>query len=141
MNRTHINANLTFNGNCREAMTFYQECLGGTLFFQTVGDSPLSGQMPPKMKNCILHAALTKGDLVLTGSDMVSEHGLVKGNGVSLMLNCSSEDEIRGTHARLSEGGEPTHPVEDTFWGALFGSLTDKFGIHWLLNFDRNTTA
>jgi PhnB protein len=135
---TKINTYITFNGNCREAITFYQECLGGELFLQTIGDSPLAAQMPPLMQDCILHSTLTKGELIIMASDMVSEQGLLKGNNVSLMLNCSSEDEIRTTYEKLSEGGDARHPLENTFWGALFGGLTDKFGILWLLNFDKN---
>jgi PhnB protein len=135
---TQINAYLTFNGNCREAMTFYQECLGGELFLQTIGESPMAAQMPSQMKDCILHSTLTKGALIIMASDMISEEGLTKGNNVSLMLNCSSEDEIRTTYQKLSEGGDALHPLENTFWGALFGGFTDKFGILWLLNFDKN---
>ncbi|HUR67392.1 MAG TPA: VOC family protein [Chitinophagaceae bacterium] len=135
---TIINSYLTFSGNCREAMSFYQECLGGELFFQTIGDSPLADKMPPQMKESILHSTLTKGKMVLMGSDMVGEKGLLKGNAVSLMLNCSSEDEIKGFYSKLVIGGEATHPLEISFWGALFGDLTDKFGNHWLLHFDKN---
>lgn len=132
-----INSYLTFNGNCREAMTFYKKCLGGKLTLQTVGESPLAGKMPPQMKESILHATLTRDGLVLTGSDMVSEKGLIKGNAVSLLLNCSSEEEIRTSYSNLSAGGQATHPLEDTFWGTLFGDLTDKYGNHWLLHFDK----
>ena len=135
---TQINSYLTFSGNCREAMTFYQECLGGELVFQTVGESPLSDQMPKQMKDCILHATLTKGNLILMGSDMVPESGLVKGNSVSLSINCDSEEETKKLYKKLSKGGKADHPLEDTFWGALFGDLTDKFGNHWLLNYNRN---
>ncbi len=133
-----INSYLTFNGNCRAAMTFYQKCLGGELYFQTIGESPLSEQMPQKMKACILHATLTDGNLMLMGSDMVSETGFIKGNAVSVMLHCNSEEEIRRFYKKLSQDGQATHPLDDTFWGALFGGLTDKFGYHWLLNFDKN---
>jgi len=135
---TQINSYLTFNGNCRDAMNFYKECLGGELTLQTVGESPLAEKMPWQMKECILHSTLTKGAVVLMGSDMVSEQGLIKGNSVSLMLNCSSEEEIRTWYAKLSEEGEASHPLEITFWGAVFGDLIDKFGNHWLLHFDKN---
>jgi PhnB protein len=135
---TRINSYLTFSGNCREAMTFYKECLGGELMLQTVGSSPLAEQMPPKMKDCILHATLTNGNLILMGSDMVSNAGLIKGNAVSLSLTCCSEKEIRDCYEKLSAGGQATHPLETTFWGALFGGLTDKFGNNWLLMFDKN---
>ena len=132
-----VNPYLTFNGNCREAMGFYQECLGGELSFQTIGESPLTDKMPGHMKNCLLHATLTKGELLIAASDMVGEKGLQKGNSVSLLLNCSSEQEIRICYEKLSKDGNPTHPVEFTFWGALFGDLTDKYGNHWLLQFQK----
>lgn len=133
-----INSYLTFNGNCREAMNFYKDCLGGQLMLQTVGESPLSDKMPQQMKDSILHAALTSGDLVLMGSDMVDDRGLIKGNGVSLVLNCTSEAEIRSAYSMLSAGGNATHPLELTFWGALFGGLTDKYGNLWLLSFEQS---
>ena len=133
-----INSYLTFSGNCREAMLFYQKCLGGELLLQTIGDSPLAKQMPAKMKDFILHATLTKNELILMGSDIVAESGLIKGNSVSLSVNCSSEKEIKSFYKKLAVGGNADHPLENTFWGALFGDLTDKYGNHWLLNFDRN---
>ena len=135
---TQIHAYLTFNGNCREAMTFYKETLGGELSLQTGGESPLSEKIPPHMKNAVLHATLTKGAWVLMGSDMVGDQGLLRGNAVSLMLDCGSEEEIRACYARLSAEGQATSPLEHTSWGALFGDLTDKFGNQWLLHFDKN---
>ena len=132
-----INSYLTFNGNCREAMTFYKKCLGGELDFQTIGESSLSETMTKKMKDFILHATLRNGSLLLMGSDMVSENGLIKGNAVSLTLNCNSEKEIRRCYKKLSVGGKATHPLEDSFWGALFGGLTDKYGNIWLLNYSK----
>ncbi|OSZ76894.1 VOC family protein [Chitinophagaceae bacterium IBVUCB2] len=133
-----INSYLTFNGNCREAMTFYKDCLGGELELQTIGESPLADKMPQQMKDSILHATLTNDKLVLLGSDMVANRGLLRGNAVSLMLDCNSEKEIKDCYAKLSADGVSAHPLEISFWGALFGDLTDKFGNHWLLHFDKN---
>ena len=134
---TNLYAYLTFNGNCREAMTFYKTCLGGELVLQTIGKSPMANKLPPKMQSSILHSTLTKNGFVLMGSDMVGERGLIKGNTVSLMLNCASEKEIKAVYKKLSAGGIATHPLEITFWGALFGDLTDKYGNQWLLHFDK----
>lgn len=134
---TTINSYLTFNGNCREAMTFYKECLGGELLFQTVGESPVSEQLPAKMKECVLHSTLTSNHIILMGSDM-SPETLIKGNAVSLMLNFSNEEETRRVYAGLSKGGDASQPLEIMFWGALFGHLTDKFGNQWMFNFDAN---
>ncbi len=135
-----VNAYLTFNGNCCEAMKFYKKCLGGVLIFQTIGESSLSEKMPLKMKKCILHAVLKNRDLVLMGSDLVSAKRLIQGNAVSLVLNCSSEKEIREYYKRLSQGGKQTHPLENTFWNALFGGLTDRYQNIWLLNYNREQT-
>ncbi|MFZ1806173.1 MAG: VOC family protein, partial [Cyclobacteriaceae bacterium] len=71
------------------------------------------------------------------GSDMVSESGLQKGNAVSLLLDCNTEAELNYYYNNLSANGKPTHPIENTFWGALFGGLTDQFGHHWLLHFQK----
>jgi PhnB protein len=128
---------LTFNGNCREAMNFYKECLGGELWFQTIGESPMSAHMPPQMKDSILHSTLTKNGMVLMGSDMVPQSGLIKGNAVSMSLTCSSEEELRNTYTHLANGGTADHPIEISFFGALFGDLTDRYGNHWLLVFNK----
>ncbi|MBL7703427.1 MAG: VOC family protein [Ferruginibacter sp.] len=135
---TQINSYLTFNGNCREAMNFYKDCLGGELTLQTIGESPLADRMPPVMKDCILHATLVKDKLILMGSDMVGENGLKKGNAVSMVVNCSSDEEIRSFYEKLSAGGNKDHALEESFWGATFGDLTDKYGNHWLLNYEKN---
>jgi PhnB protein len=126
---------LTFAGNCRDAMTFYQVCLGGELSFQTIGESPLAGKMPAGMKACILHAQLKNKTLLLLGSDMVGQQGLKPGNAVSLMLQCTSKKHLAGCYEKLSAGGQKEHPVEQTFFGAWMGDLTDRFGNHWLLYF------
>ena len=133
-----INGYLTFSGNCREAMTFYKECLGGELVLQTIGESPMAEQIPKEMKKCILHSTLKTEGFVIMGSDMTPETGLIKGNAVSLMLNCSSEEDIRTCFNKLAVAGTVKHPLENTFWGALFGDLTDKFGNNWILNFEKN---
>ena len=135
---TNLNPYLRFNGNCREAMTFYKKVLGGELSLQSIGESPMSEQMPASMKQNILHSVLAKNGFEIMASDMIPEEGLAQGNSVSLMLNCSSEEEIKTLYNNLSEGGRATHPIENTFWGALFGDLTDKFGNHWLLNYNKN---
>lgn len=134
---TQINAYITFSGNCREAMTFYKECIGGKLTLQTVG-SPIEAQCPSSMKDSILHASLTKGSLLLMASDMIGPGGYEKGNNIALSLNCSSEEEINNFYSKLSKGGQIIDPLKVQFWGALFGVFTDKYGIRWMLNFDKN---
>ncbi len=117
-------------------MLFYQECLGGELYLQTVGESPMAERLPKQMKDFILHASLQQDNKALMGTDMVGEEGLVRGNSVSILIECTTEHEIREYYKKLSAGGKSVHPIEKTFWGALFGGLIDKFGNHWLLHFD-----
>lgn len=134
---SHINCYLTFAGNCREALTFYHDCLGGQLEFQTIGESPLQDNMPSQMSDFILHGTLKRGDLVIMASDMVGSRSLVTGNNISLMLHCSSEAEIEESYEKLSSGGIRTHPLENTFWNARMGDLTDKYGNQWMLYFEK----
>jgi PhnB protein len=129
---TTINAYLTFNGNCREAMTFYKECLGGELTLQTVKGSPMESHWPKDVQNNILHASLTKDSLTLLGSDMVDSDGLIPGNNVSLTLNCSTENEIETFFSKLSVGGKVKYTLHN-FYDGKIGGFKDKFGINWLL--------
>ena len=75
---TQIYAYLNFNGNCREAMTFYKECLRGELTLQTVEGSPIEAQCPTAMKHQVLHASLMKNGLLLMGSHMIGPDGFIK---------------------------------------------------------------
>jgi PhnB protein len=138
---TQVNPYINFDGNCREAMIFYKECLGGELALQTVEGSPIEAQCPPGIKHQILHGSLMKDSLVLMGSDMQGPEGFIKGNSIALSLSCSNEEEIRTFFANLSRGGTVTHALMESFWGATFGVLTDKFGIRWMLNYDKTRSS
>lgn len=133
-----IDAYLFFENNCREAMTFYKECLGGELNLTTVGQSPAAAQMPPHMADFILHACLTNGDLMLMASDNCMGQPLPKGKTVSLSLSCSSEEEVHAIYAKLSEGGLAHNPPKLEFWGDIFGMLTDKYGQDWMTVYSPN---
>lgn len=132
-----IYAYLTFDGNCRDAMIFYKACLGGELNMQTVEGSPMENKMPAKERKKILHASLYKDGLVLLGSDLSGIGPLVKGNTISLSLNCASEVEIKQFFFSLSEGGQIAHPLHEFFAGTM-GALTDKFEKDWLLYYDKS---
>jgi PhnB protein len=132
-----LNPYLNFDNNCREAMHFYKDCFGGDLTLQTVGESPMmAAQMPAHMKDNILHSQLKSGDIVLMASDLNREKRL-EGNTVHLCINCSSEDEINTFFSKLSAGAAITQPVADMPWGARYGELTDKYGKHWMFNFQK----
>lgn len=71
------------------------------------------------------------------GSDIVSHYGLLSGNSVSHALQCNSETEIKNCYRKLSDGGHADHPLENSFWGALFGDLTHRYRNRWLLNSEK----
>ena len=133
-----LNPYLNFDNNCREAMNFYQDCLGGELTLQTVGEMPaMAAQMPPQMKDNILHSTLTSGDIVIMASDLNREKQ-IEGNTVQLCVNCNSENELNSFFSKLSAGGKITEPLADMPWGGMYGSLTDQYGKHWVFNFQKS---
>lgn len=132
---SELNPFVRFNdGKCRKAMQFYKECLGGELEFMTVGESPMAKDMPADKQNLVMHSTLTTGKWVLMGMDMMRDVATT-GDNVGLSLNFDSEKEIKDVFAKLSAGGEVFMPLEPQFWGALFGVVTDKFGVEWMLNY------
>jgi PhnB protein len=128
---------LTFGGNCREAMTFYKQALGGDLNIQTVGESPMAQQMPPEAHKNVMHSALTNGTMNLYASDQMGSDGITPGNTITLLINCTSEAEINSLFSKLSAGGKVVHPLKEEFWGSIYGDFSDKFGIRWMMNWDK----
>lgn len=130
-----IQVYLKFDGNAREAMTFYKECLGGELHMQTMAEAHM-GDGTPETDNRLIHSALTNNTLVLLGSDALTPGDRNIGNNFALALNCTGADDIKDLYAKLSEGGQQTYPLAETFWGATFGQLIDKYGNEWMLNYE-----
>lgn len=135
---TQINPYLTFNGKCREAMSFYKECLGGELTFQTIEGTPAEQQCPEGMKHHIMHATLSNGKWIVMATDIVGPGGFIVGTNISLSVNCSSQEEIDRYFENLLVGGKVIDPLAEKFWGARFGVLADKYGVVWMLNYDKN---
>jgi PhnB protein len=129
-----LNPYLHFNGNCQEAMKFYKGCLGAELKMQTVGESPMAGQMPKEAHKNVLHAVLEKDGFLLMASDMMEPGATVQGNTVTLCVVCNSKQEIESLFSKLSAGGKVGHLLKEEFFGT-FGDLTDKFGFNWMFQF------
>ena len=130
-----INTYLTFDGNCREAMMFYAKCLDSELQLMTFADMP--GDSPKDLKDKVMHAKVGSGTNIVMASDNDVRNKLQPGNNFSICINCESLKEIERLYAALSEKGKQTSPLQDTFWGARFGTLTDQFGIQWMFNYDK----
>lgn len=132
----HLTPYLAFNGNCREAMEFYKTVFGGELHLQTFGQAPVDASEEDKGR--IMHAELRAADLVLMASDGMPDRPVTFGDSVSLSVHPQSKEETEKLFNKLAVGGQVTMPLQDTFWGAYFGMLIDKFGIHWLFNYSQD---
>jgi PhnB protein len=128
---------LTFDGNAREAMEFYKVCLGAELAIMTFGESPMKMQMPPGSEKRVMHARLSKGALELMASDTMPGMPFQHGNNFSMSFNCETPQETDQLFSALGAGGKVTMPLQETFWAARFGMLTDKFGVNWMFNLDK----
>ena len=129
---TTANPYLTFCGNCREALTFYKESLNGKMELMTYDGSPM--QVPEDYKSKIMHGSVKFGDAVIMASDCMPGQEIDHGNGSAILINAKSLEEGERFFNHLSEGGKISMPFENTFWGARFGMLTDKFGIIWMVS-------
>lgn len=130
-----IDAYLTFNGNCAEAMRFYERALGGRLeTLMTHAESPLADQTPPGSGDRILHARLVVDGRALMASDSPARQPYEGMHGFSLSLNYTDLGEARRVFDALSAGGRVNMPLQKVFWADAFGMLVDRFGTPWMIN-------
>ena len=100
--------------------------------------------MPPLSeadKNLVMHVCLPiLGGHKLMGTDAPASMGfaVVKGNNVHVSLHPDTREEADRIFGGLSEGASVDMPLQDMFWGAYYGSLTDKFGTKWMVNCEAN---
>lgn len=134
---TRLNPYITFDGNARQAMEFYQSVLGGNLNMNTFGEFGAQGT---PFADKIMHAMLeTDGGLTLMASDPPPDGEYKAGEHISVSLSGEDADELRGYWEKLSAGGTVTIPMEKQMWGDEFGSCMDKFGVPWLVNITQST--
>jgi PhnB protein len=140
MAKTHTYLN--FQRNTEEAFKFYKSVFGGEFGpqigrFRDVPPQPGAPALPEADKDLIMHIELPiLGGHVLMGTDAPESMGfkLIVGNNVHISLEPDSKAEADRIFKALSSGGKVTMALQDMFWGAYYGSCTDKFGIQWMLN-------
>ncbi len=134
MNKTALlQPYLNFNGNCKEAMEFYQKIMGGTLTFNTFGQMD-GEQSSPETKDQIMHAYLQNDALSFMASDGGPMGTIKFGENVHLSINGTDEERLTKIFEGLSEGGTVKMPLAPAPWGDTFGMLTDKFGVQWMVS-------
>jgi len=128
---------LFFKGNCREAMNFYKTVFGGELALSEA-DPGQMGDMPDKewYKGKLMHASL-KGPVNLMASD--TPNASEKSAKVELSMGGTDEKEMRAIFDKLAEGGTVKQPLEKMFWGDIYGQLTDKYNVDWMMNIGSNS--
>jgi PhnB protein len=127
---------LAFNGNCAEAVRFYERVLGGKLeVLMSGGDSPMAEHIPKEFAHRILHARLVlPGGGVLFAGDAPAHVPYEGIKGVSLTLNYDTTAQAQKVFDALSAGGAVTMPMQAAFWAKTWGMLIDRFGTPWIVN-------
>jgi PhnB protein len=134
---------LNFSNYTEEAFNFYKSVFGTEFTepgFRRMGDMPPMEGMPPTpddLKNLVMHVELPiTGGHILMGTDAPEQMGFKVnfGNNVHINLEPDTREETKRLFEAMSAGGKVTMELQDMFWGAYFGSCTDKYGVHWMFN-------
>jgi PhnB protein len=138
---TSVNPYLGFDGNCEEAFELYRSVFGGELAISRYSEMPPDSGVPASEANRIMHVSLPLGDgQALMGSDRPpGSGGATFGDSVSVSVAPESSEEGRRIFEALAAGGTVTQPYERQFWGDDFGMCTDRFGIHWMVDYTPST--
>ena len=130
-----LDAYLFFDGNCADAMRFYERTLGGKLeMMMTYGEGPMADKTPPGSADRIMHARMSLGDRMLMASDGIPGQGPTGEKGFSLSLTYSAVADAQRVFDMLADGGQVKMPMQTTFWSESFGMLIDRFGTPWMVN-------
>ncbi|HEY8187424.1 MAG TPA: VOC family protein [Pyrinomonadaceae bacterium] len=129
-----LNTSLNFNGQCRAAFKFYEQCLGGKIqTMMTWGESPMADHVPAEWRDKIIHTYLIVGDGALLGSDAPPDR-FEKPQGFAVTIQMNDVAEGERIFRAMSENGKVVMPFAKTFWSPGFGICVDQFGIPWMVN-------
>jgi PhnB protein len=130
---------LLFDGNCAEAMTFYQACLGGDLTITRLADTPMKDQAPPELHNKVSYARLVRDEVDISATDWQHQTRRPRqGNTVGIYLTGGSYEELEAVFDRLADGADPDllDELRELPFG-VYGHLADRFGVHWFFRGER----
>ena len=133
----HCTPFLLFDGNCAEAMAFYQNCLGGELTLTKLGDTPMKDQFPQEKHDRIINAQLKSGAIDFSATDWMASPALEpkQGNMFSIFVIGITYDELKTVFDRLAEGADKDKRTLIELHNMPFGSygqFTDKYGVSWI---------
>ncbi len=128
---------LFFNGNCEEALLFYKHCFEGEInVLNRYEDAPM--QIPDNYRHKVMHAELRFENNRIQACDIHPAEKWINGTDFSLSIGVDEVFVLDKVFNKLAEGGNITMPLQDTFWGARFGMIKDKFGVKWMFSCDLN---
>ena len=131
-----VNPYIQLNGTADKAIELYQRAIGAKVeHVMRFGDVPQMN-VKPEDKNRVMHAVLRLGGDMVMLSDSMPDQPVASGGCVQIVLDFSDVSEMTKAFEALAEGGSVTMAPHDTFWGAKFGMLTDRFGVQWMFNCD-----
>jgi PhnB protein len=130
---TKLETYLFFDGNCGEAMRFYERALGGTLRLVKASETPGADQLPPGAGDRVMHAHLEAGGAVIMASDWMESSPYPGMNGFRVCLTVKTAAEAKDLFDKLADGGKVTMPFDKTFYSDGFGMLNDRFGTPWMV--------
>lgn len=131
----HVTPYLVFPGTAQEALDLYKVAMDGELIMtQTYGEVESMGASDA-WKQKLLHAEIRLGETVVFLSDNFEGAETPAGKNLGLNVEFDSEEAMRTAFQTLKEGGEVTMEVQHMFWGSIFGSVIDRFGVHWSLGY------
>lgn len=134
-----VDVYLVFNGNCREAVGFYAKVFETEApHIMTFGEGSQSSDypLPEEAKELVMHTRLAIDGSNVMFSDTFPGQEFVVGNNVTLALVSKNMDELKAWYEQLKEGGKVDMELQETFWSKLYGQVTDRYGVHWQLNYD-----
>lgn len=139
---TQTGPHLHFKGNCGEAFRFYAATFGGNIeFSMTYGEAPGAEQVPPELRDQVIHARLNLGNAQLVMGMDASPDRYHAPQGFNLMASVDEPADAERIFNALSKDGIITMPFGETFWARAFGMCTDRFGIPWMVNCARPQDA
>ena len=132
----NVQAYLMFNGRTEEAIEFYKKAVGAEVTalmrFKEAPEPPPPGMIPDGWGDKVMHSSFKVGDAELMASDGCQSDS-AGFSGISLALSVKSPEEAEAKFTALAEGGEVTMPLASTFFSPSFGTLTDRFGVSWMI--------
>jgi len=132
---SNLDPYIFFNGNCAEAMKFYEKALGGKLqTLMKAKDSPAAGHTPPGTEDQILHSRLDYDGGALMASDWMDTNPYPGMRGFAVAVAYPRVEDAKRVYDTLAKGGKVNMALGKTFWVESFGMLTDRFGTQWMIS-------